>query len=193
MDELYFLTVEIEAVLNSRSLTSLDSSPDNGIDVLIPGHFLIGRALRSIPVTNHSNRKFSCLARWNLCQRLAADLWDRWSKEYITHLQFFTKCYYPKRSVAVNDIVLLKDSDLFIQTWHLGRVVEVHPGKDGLIRVATIKTARGIYRRAIHKLVPLVEDDYSIPAPGCSGLDPPQEESSSQRMPSGKEPTGDCR
>ena len=27
----------------------------------------------------------------------------------------------------------------------------------------------------------------------CSGLDPPQEESSSQRMPSGMEPTSDCR
>ena len=42
MDELYFLTVEIEAVLNSRPLTPLDSSPDDGIDVLKPGHFLIG-------------------------------------------------------------------------------------------------------------------------------------------------------
>ena len=114
MDELYFLTVEIEAVLNSRPLTPLDSSPDDGIDVLTPGHFLIGHALRSIPVANHSNRNFSCLTRWNLCQCLAADLWDRWSKEYITHLQAFTKCRYPKRSVAVNDIVLLKDTDLFL-------------------------------------------------------------------------------
>ena len=29
--------------------------------------------------------------------------------------------------------------------------------------------------------------------PYCSGLDPPQEETSSQRMSSGKDPTGDCR
>ena len=115
------------------------------VEVLTPGHFLIGHALRSIPVTNHSNRKFSCLTRWNLCQCLAADIWDWWSKEYITHLQVFPKCHYPKRSVAVNDIVLLKDTDLFIQTWPLGRVVEVHPGKDGLVCVVTIKTTRGIY------------------------------------------------
>ena len=93
----------------------------------------------------------------------------------------------------MNGIVLLKDTDLFIQTWPLGRVVEVHSGKDGLVCVTTIKTARGIYRRVIHKLVPLVEDDSSFPAPGCLVLNPPQEESSSQRMPSGKEPTGDCR
>ena len=92
----------------------------------------------------------------------------------------------------MNDIVLLKDTDLFIRTRPLRRVIEVHPGKDGLVRVATIKTARGIYRRAIHKLVPLVEDNYSFPAPGCLGLDLPLEESSSQHMPSGKKPTGDC-
>ena len=179
MDELYSLTVEIEAALNSRPLTPLDSSPDDGIEVLMPGHFLIGRALKSIPTTNYSNRKFNFLTRWNLCQCLAADLWVRWSKEYITHLQVFTKCRYPQCSVAVNDVVLLKDTDLFIRTWPLGRVIEVHPGDDGLVRVATVKTARGIYRRAIHKLVPLLEDDSSFPPPGCSGLDPPQEEATS--------------
>ena len=42
MDELYSLTVEIEAVLNSQPLTPLDSSPDDGVEVLTPGHFLIG-------------------------------------------------------------------------------------------------------------------------------------------------------
>ena len=182
MDDLYFLTVEIEAVLNLLTRRWYRGTHTRAL--------LNRAALKSIPVMNHSNRKFICLTRWNLCQRLAADLWDWWSKEYITHLQVFTKYRYPK-CFAVNDIVLLRDTDLFIRTWPLVRVVEVHSGKDGLVRVATIKTVRGIYRRAIHKLVPLVEDDYSFPAPGCSGLDPPQEESSSQRMPSGKEPTGD--
>ena len=38
MDELYSLTVEIEAALNSRPLTPL---ADDGIEVLTPGHFLI--------------------------------------------------------------------------------------------------------------------------------------------------------
>ena len=157
MDELCSLTVEIEAVLNSRSLTPLDSSPDECVEVLTPGHFLVGRALKSIPATNHSNRKLSCLARWNVCERLTADLWERWSKEYILHMQVFTKNRYPQRSVTVNDIVL-KDTDLFMRSWPLGRVIEVHPGEDGLTCVATVKTARGIFRRAIHKLVLLLEE-----------------------------------
>ena len=107
MDELYSLIVEIEAVLNSRPLTPLDSSPDEGVEVLTPGHFLVGTALKSIPATNHSNMILSCLTRWNVRQRLTADLWERWSKVYTLHLQVFTKKRYPQWSVAVNDIVLL--------------------------------------------------------------------------------------
>ena len=118
-------SVEIEAVLNSRPLTPLDSSPDDGTDVLTQGHFLIGRALKSIPVMNHSNRTLLTGIFVNALLRN----FGMWSKEYVTHLQVFTKCHYPKRSVAVNDIVLLKDTDLFIRTWPLGRVIEVHPGK----------------------------------------------------------------
>ena len=41
------------------------------------------------------------------------------------------------------------------------------------------KSVEDSYRRAIHKLVPLLEDDSSFPSPVCSGLDPPQEEATS--------------
>ena len=41
------------------------------------------------------------------------------------------------------------------------------------------KSMEDSYRRAIHKLVPLLEDDSSFPSPVCSGLDPPQEEATS--------------
>ena len=41
IDELYSITVKIEAILNSRPLTPLDSAQDDGIEVLTPGHFLL--------------------------------------------------------------------------------------------------------------------------------------------------------
>ncbi len=56
MDELYTITVEIEAVLNSRPLVPLESSSDDGIEVLTPGHFLIGKALKSVPVPDLTTR-----------------------------------------------------------------------------------------------------------------------------------------
>ncbi len=61
--ELYSVTVDIEAVLNSRPLTPLDSTQDDGIEVLTPGHFLVGKALKSDPAPDLSARKYitTCL------------------------------------------------------------------------------------------------------------------------------------
>ena len=91
MDELYFVTVEIEAVLNSRPLTLLDSLLDDGVEVLTPGHFLVSRALKSIPATNRSNRKLSCLTCLNVRQHLIADLWEMEQSVYLILASFHEK------------------------------------------------------------------------------------------------------
>ena len=43
--------------------------------------------------------------------------------------------------------------------WPLAKVIEVHPGTDGLVRVATVKTASGIYKRPTAKLALLLPQD----------------------------------
>ncbi|XP_055308886.1 uncharacterized protein LOC129572809, partial [Sitodiplosis mosellana] len=43
--------------------------------------------------------------------------------------------------------------------WPMGRVIKVHPGQDGLIRVATIKTSHNTLTRPLTKLAPLPIDD----------------------------------
>ena len=47
-EELTTVLNQVEACLNSRPLVSLPCSED-GIDVLTPGHFLIGRPLEALP------------------------------------------------------------------------------------------------------------------------------------------------
>jgi hypothetical protein len=37
-------------------------------------------------------------------------------------------------------------------TWERGVVMETYPGKDGLVRVAKVKTGKGEYTRPIHKM-----------------------------------------
>ncbi len=83
-----------------------------------------------------------------------------------THLNHFKKFHQPQRSIGVGDLVLIKDSDLFIRSWPLARVTQTHPGEDGLACVVTVKTQKGTYRRAIHKLVPLLEESHSLSPPG---------------------------
>ena len=74
----------------------------------------------------------------------------------VTTLRRFTKWYYPSRNAQVGDVVILQEDGLVPGKWPLARIIEVHTGQDGLIRVATIKTANGTYKRPITKLALLL-------------------------------------
>lgn len=50
------------------------------------------------------------------------------------------------------DIVLIRNELLPPSKWELGRVVKCFPGKDGVVRVVSVKTAKSSYTRAINKL-----------------------------------------
>ena len=63
----------------------------------------------------------------------------RWSSDYLTHLNSFKKCHHPQLSIAVGNIVLVKDADIFVHSWPLARVIQTHPGDDRLVRVVTVR------------------------------------------------------
>jgi len=79
--KLYSITVEIEAVLNRRPLIPHDSAPDNGIEVLTPAHFLVSKALKSVPAPDLSTHNINGLSCCNLRQRLIEDFWERSSSD----------------------------------------------------------------------------------------------------------------
>lgn len=81
--------------------------------------------------------------------------WKRWSREYLTTLRRIYKWQYPNEDVSVGDVLLLIEDELIPTKWPLARVVKTYPGKDGIVRVVDVKTARGVYRRPVHKLAPL--------------------------------------
>lgn len=49
-------------------------------------------------------------------------------------------------------MVLLKEDKVPPLQWQLGRVTEIHPGADGIIRVVTVRTQQGSFRRGIQKI-----------------------------------------
>ena len=105
------------------------------------------------------------------------DLWDQWNQDYLKQLQRFHHWRHRKRSVQVGDVMLLKDNELFHISWPLAVVEQVHPGTDGLVRVITLRTEKGTYKRAVTRLVPLLREEEPAalsPPPGCSGLGPSQ-------------------
>ena len=69
----------------------------NGIEVLTPGHFLIGRALCALPDPSFSYRTMSLLRRWHLCQNLVRHFWQRWSAEYLSTLKQVQQVALPNK------------------------------------------------------------------------------------------------
>ena len=41
------------------------------------------------------------------------------------------------------------------RNWRIGRIEEVYPGQDGLVRVVDVRIGGRVIRRPIHKLSPL--------------------------------------
>ncbi len=160
-EELTTTLTQIEACLNSRPLTPLPEDSDR-LKVLIPGHFLIGKPLTALPDSSESLRPITMLRRWNLCQKLTNHFWNRWTQEYLITLNRFSKWQKPTQNVQVGDIVCLRDEPTIPTKWPLARIAKVHPGQDGKIRVVTVRTLKGLYKRPIVKIVPILRPDHSV-------------------------------
>ena len=155
-EELTTVLAQVEACLNSRPLIPSPSTDDDGFEILTAGHFLIGQPLSALPDPSFSHQPVSLLHHWHLCQNIMRRFWQRWSSEYLPILNRYNKWRHPTRNLSVGDVVLLKEDAAIPTKWPLGRVIEVHPGTDKLVRVATIRTSKGTYKRPISKLAVLV-------------------------------------
>lgn len=171
-EELTTIVTEAEAALNSRPLAPLDATPDDAVAPLTPGHFLVGRPLKALPSLTDCHSKLGSLRRWNLVQRLSHDLWKRWQREYLVHLQKRIKWKQPQLELKEGDIVLIKDCDTFQRSWPMGKVEKTYPGKDGHVRVVDVLANGKIFRRPIAKLVLLKEEETSFSGGECLGPSP---------------------
>lgn len=72
--------------------------------------------------------------------------------EYLHQVQQRHKWAQPMMDVKIGDVVIVHDNLLHNTQWRTGRVIDVHPGTDGRVRVATVKTAGGTLKRAVVKL-----------------------------------------
>ena len=157
-EELSTVLVEIEACLNSRPLGALSSDLDD-LRALTPSHFLNEGVSVIIPDGDLPDLPENRLNRFQLLQRIRNNFWKRWSAEYLLHLQEREKWRDPQDNFGVGQLVLIKDDRYPPSKWPLGRVTEVHPGPDGLVRVATIKMATTSLRLHVVRLCPLLLDD----------------------------------
>lgn len=151
-EEMATATSQVEACLNSRPISSLSNNIDDFLP-LTPGHFLIGEPPIVVPERSYLESNINRLNRWQLVQRTVQHFWDRWKNEYLNRLQQrpkWTKTI--DNNIKIGMLVLVKDENLPPAKWPLARIVDLHPGPDGLVRVVSLKYKNSIVKRPITKI-----------------------------------------
>ena len=158
MDEFQTVLHRIEAILNSRPLTPISNDP-NDLEVLTPGHFLIGRPLVSPPEEDHEDTPLPRLKRWQYVEALCHQLWKIRSKEYLQTLQKRNNWLKEATPLQEGDLVLIEDPQAPTLSWKRGRIIQIYPGKDGQVRVTTVRTPTGELKRPALRLFRLPLED----------------------------------
>lgn len=152
-EELTTLLTQIEATLNSRPLCPLSNDPTD-FEALTPSHFLTLEPTTQLPETRLEALPLSKMQRWRLVTDIHRHFWSRWKLEYLSSLQIRQKWSENGNKLKVGDLVLIKEATHPLH-WLLGRIMNLHPGSDGISRVATVRTATGSLKRPAVKLCPL--------------------------------------
>ena len=153
------LKSRIEAILNSRPLTAISDDPSD-LSALTAGHFLIGRPLNAKPDRDLTQNSIDRLQRWDRVIQMQQHFWNRWNRDYLHQLQVRTKNYKHIVPVDVGQLVLLHVDNSPPLFWPMGRITRIYPGKDGVTRVASIRTAKSTYERPVDKLALLPITPY---------------------------------
>ncbi|XP_015189418.1 PREDICTED: uncharacterized protein LOC107073335 [Polistes dominula] len=156
-EELTTFAIEIEAILNSRPLCPISSDP-NDVTALTPAHFLVGRPITTLPEEDYAKTPANRLSSWKHITKVRQDFWRRWHIEYLRELQKRHKWIQPQQKIEKNTIVILIDKNQPCMRWPLGRIVNIHPGQDDIVRVVTVKTVHGVVKRNATTICPLLNN-----------------------------------
>ncbi|KAL0891791.1 hypothetical protein ABMA27_015058 [Loxostege sticticalis] len=152
-EELLTVLVQIECIMNSRPLTVVSSDPSP--EVITPAHFLMSTPLQYLPAVDLKDVRINLVQRKQLLDSMVQSYWKKWRLEYLHTLQVRQKWTSPDRRIEVGTVVLVGQDDCPPLSWPLGVITEIHPGSDKVVRVATVKTKCGIFKRPVVKLYPI--------------------------------------
>ncbi|XP_076299894.1 uncharacterized protein LOC143218549 [Lasioglossum baleicum] len=156
-EEMTTLLTQVEACLNSRPLTALSDDPTD-LTALMPGHFLTGSALNSIPEPSLLDTETNRLTRWKLLSKMRDQFWTRWQREYLQGLTTRSRWRRPMEDMEPGRLCIIVGETTSPAQWPLARIKETHPGADGKVRVAKLTTATTELLRPVAKLIVLPID-----------------------------------
>ena len=145
------LICQVEALLNSRPLTSV-SSDIRDVESLTPGHFLtvITSGLPSDTKNSSNDRGSGKL--WSNVNSIMNEFWTRLLKEYLPPLRQRRKWHSTVDGIQVGDMVWILENYTPRGIWPVGRVQKVHKDKDNVVRSCLVKTSKGGFVKPAIKL-----------------------------------------
>jgi hypothetical protein len=146
-ESLLTLLAMVEDIVNGRPITSVSTDPDD-LQALTPNDLL------RPPSSNFSLPEFdaaSARRRWRQVQHMADAFWKRWLKEYFPKLKARQKWTKQTVNLKVDDVVLIVEN-CRRSDWPIGRILEVFPSADGLVRKVRVQTRASSLVRPVTKL-----------------------------------------
>ncbi|KAJ8951485.1 hypothetical protein NQ318_000180, partial [Aromia moschata] len=151
-EELLTLLCDCEAIVNTRPLTYMSDDPSDLV-TLTPVMFLRDQVESGLPDCDAVDQESLC-KKMRYKQKLRQELRRRLRSEYLGQLKLMSKGR-PGQKVALGDVVLIGSDHQKRLDWPLGRVSEVIPGKDGLVRLVKVDTTNGQLLRPLQRIYPL--------------------------------------
>lgn len=149
--QLTIILTEIEAVVNNRPLAVTTDDPNDWVPIS-PAELVNGRRMEQLPDPRAPKRATSFAHLWKRRQAILNQFWKRWTNDYLLE-QSVRKIWQSRKEIDImGKIVLIKDDNLSRNEWKIGRIIEILPSKDGLVRNVVVKTPTSTLRRAVQKL-----------------------------------------
>ena len=145
-DALTTFLYEVESIVNQRPLT-LNSDSIDDFETLTPYHFLLGSPSFNSSPGDFNDSQINLRTKWKAVQAATNMFWRRWTKEYLPTLVSRKKWTNKYRNLEVGDLVMLSVDHTPRSHCPLGRIVEVYPGKDDIVRSVKVKTPNSAFIR----------------------------------------------
>uniref|UniRef100_A0A1B0DAL3 DUF5641 domain-containing protein n=1 Tax=Phlebotomus papatasi TaxID=29031 RepID=A0A1B0DAL3_PHLPP len=114
----------------------------------------------TLTTSNHLRSRYWIIrGKWTLVTKLNQDFWKRWATEYLHLLQTRSKWKRANDNICIGELVLIIEDNLPPRKWQLGRIMETHPGEDGMVRIVSVKSNGHVKKRYLRKLARLPLSD----------------------------------
>jgi len=124
--------------------------------------FLIRERLTLLLAADNTNVKCNRLSRWKIYQQQFQQFWQRWSSDYLQSLKQGKRWQKTSPNLQLGEIVLLREDNMTPIQCPTGVISETHPGKDGIVRVHTLRTHKGTLKRPITKICPIPREKHEL-------------------------------